>query len=78
MGKAENRRLLVGNIHVLFNPNRGDVKLGQIRSLFSRAQILSKRWNCAPIVLAGDFNITPQSAIYKFMASSEVMSFTRA
>lgn len=24
------RRLLVGNIHVLFNPNRGDIKLGQV------------------------------------------------
>ncbi|KAG2667404.1 hypothetical protein I3760_15G113300 [Carya illinoinensis] len=26
----QNRRLLVGNIHVLFNPNRGDIKLGQL------------------------------------------------
>lgn len=27
-------RFVVGNIHVLFNPSRGDVKLGQIRTLF--------------------------------------------
>ncbi|XP_075660567.1 carbon catabolite repressor protein 4 homolog 5 isoform X2 [Castanea sativa] len=26
---TQSRRLLVGNIHVLFNPNRGDIKLGQ-------------------------------------------------
>jgi len=24
------RRFVVGNIHVLFNPNRGDIKLGQV------------------------------------------------
>lgn len=24
------RRLVVGNIHVLFNPKRGDIKLGQV------------------------------------------------
>ncbi|XP_050256763.1 carbon catabolite repressor protein 4 homolog 5 isoform X4 [Quercus robur] len=27
---TQSRRLLVGNIHVLFNPNRGDIKLGQL------------------------------------------------
>lgn len=24
------RKILVGNIHVLYNPSRGDVKLGQV------------------------------------------------
>ncbi|WMV22212.1 hypothetical protein MTR67_015597, partial [Solanum verrucosum] len=32
--EAKSRRLVVGNIHVLYNPNRGDVKLGQVRSCF--------------------------------------------
>ncbi|KAG5618991.1 hypothetical protein H5410_018815, partial [Solanum commersonii] len=32
--EAKSRRLIVGNIHVLYNPNRGDVKLGQVRSCF--------------------------------------------
>ncbi|XP_012092978.1 carbon catabolite repressor protein 4 homolog 3 isoform X2 [Jatropha curcas] len=70
--KAESKRILVGNIHVLYNPHRGDVKLGQIRFLLSRAQILAEKWGNIPIVLAGDFNSTPQSAIYKFLASSEL------
>ncbi|BBH04092.1 DNAse I-like superfamily protein [Prunus dulcis] len=72
MQKAESRRFVIGNIHVLYNPSRGEVKLGQIRFLISRAQILSERWGNAPIVLCGDFNSTPQSAIYKFLSTSEL------
>lgn len=28
--KFKSRKLLLGNIHVLYNPNKGDVKLGQV------------------------------------------------
>ncbi|KAL6994885.1 Carbon catabolite repressor protein 4 3, partial [Sarracenia purpurea var. burkii] len=79
MDKAESRRLLIGNIHVLYNPSRGDVKLGQIRSLSSKAHILSRKWGNVPVVLAGDYNCTPQSAIYEFLSSSElnIMSHDR-
>ncbi|KAK7320017.1 hypothetical protein RJT34_04746 [Clitoria ternatea] len=72
MCESDSRRLLVGNIHVLYNPNMGEVKLGQIRFLLSRAQYLSKKWGNTPVVLAGDFNSTPQSGIYKFLSSSEL------
>eukprot|EP00268_Persea_americana_P049650 TRINITY_DN5336_c0_g1_i9.p1 TRINITY_DN5336_c0_g1~~TRINITY_DN5336_c0_g1_i9.p1 ORF type:complete len:296 (+),score=52.56 TRINITY_DN5336_c0_g1_i9:790-1677(+) len=72
MCKDDSRRLLVGNIHVLFNPNRGDIKLGQIRLLLEKAHALSEKWGTIPVVLAGDFNSTPQSAIYKFLSSSEL------
>ncbi|KAH1251768.1 Carbon catabolite repressor protein 4 3 [Glycine max] len=44
MCESDSRRMLVGNIHVLYNPNRGEVKLGQIRFLSSRAQYLSEKW----------------------------------
>ncbi|RYR67864.1 hypothetical protein Ahy_A03g014321 isoform A [Arachis hypogaea] len=71
MCEFDSRRLLVGNIHVLYNPNRGEVKLGQIRFLLARAKALSEKWGNSPIVLAGDFNSTPQSGIYKFLSSSE-------
>ncbi|KAB2001605.1 hypothetical protein ES319_D11G005200v1 [Gossypium barbadense] len=72
MCRVESRRLVVGNIHVLYNPSCGEVKLGQIRFLSSRAQLLSNRWGNAPVVLGGDFNSTPQSAIYKFLSTSEL------
>ncbi|CAO2818102.1 unnamed protein product [Amaranthus hypochondriacus] len=66
------RTLLVGNIHVLFNPNRGDIKLGQVRLFLERAHILSKKWGGIPIVLAGDFNSVPQSAVYQYISSAKL------
>ncbi|XP_062116964.1 carbon catabolite repressor protein 4 homolog 3-like isoform X5 [Humulus lupulus] len=72
MCKDASRRLLIGNIHVLYNPSPGDVKLGQIHFLSSRAHVLSEKWGNVPVLLTGDFNSTPQSAIYKFMSSSEL------
>ncbi|XVF09649.1 hypothetical protein REPUB_Repub07fG0112700 [Reevesia pubescens] len=72
MCRVESRRLVVGNIHVLYRPSRGEVKLGQIRFLSSRAHILSDRWGKVPVVLGGDFNSTPQSPIYEFLSTSEL------
>ncbi|KAI5660167.1 hypothetical protein M9H77_28960 [Catharanthus roseus] len=72
MCKDSSKRIIIGNIHVLYNPRRGEVKLGQIRSLASRAHLLSKKWGNAPVVLAGDYNSTPKSAIYKFLSTSEL------
>ncbi|XP_068637374.1 carbon catabolite repressor protein 4 homolog 5 [Aristolochia californica] len=68
----QNRRLLIGNIHVLFNPNRGDIKLGQVRVFLKRAHAISKDWGSIPVVVAGDLNSMPQSALYQFLASSEL------
>lgn len=70
--KSMSRKILVGNIHVLYNPNRGDVKLGQIRSLCTKAHLLSTKWGDIPIVLGGDYNSLPQSPLYNFLASSEL------
>ncbi|XP_043717795.1 uncharacterized protein LOC122665710 [Telopea speciosissima] len=72
MCRADSRRVLVGNIHVLFNPSRGEIKLAQIHLLLSRANFLSGKWGNVPVVITGDFNSTPQSAIYKFLSSSEL------
>ncbi|KAL0330815.1 UNVERIFIED_CONTAM: Carbon catabolite repressor protein 46 [Sesamum angustifolium] len=57
---ASSNRVVVCNIHVLFNPRRGDIKLGQIRVLLDRAHAVSKLWDDAPVVICGDFNCTPK------------------
>lgn len=64
--------LVVGNIHVLFNPNRGDIKLGQIRLFLERAHSLSEEWGGIPVVLGGDFNSVPQSALYQYITSAKL------
>ncbi|KAH8942982.1 hypothetical protein BDL97_13G024800 [Sphagnum fallax] len=70
--KGGNNCVVVGNIHVLFNPKRGDVKLGQVRVLLEKAHSLSQEWGGAPVVIAGDFNSTPLSAVYHYISTSEL------
>ncbi|CAK9200761.1 unnamed protein product [Sphagnum troendelagicum] len=67
--------VVVGKIHVLFNRKHGDVKLGQlldwnsgslfikVRVLLEKAHSLAQEWGGAPVVVAGDFNSTPLSAV---------------
>ncbi|XP_015583408.2 carbon catabolite repressor protein 4 homolog 5 [Ricinus communis] len=69
---SKSRRFVVGNVHVLFNPKRGDIKLGQVRLFLERAYKLSQEWGGIPVVLGGDLNSLPQSAVYQFLASSEL------
>ncbi|XP_043696165.1 carbon catabolite repressor protein 4 homolog 5 [Telopea speciosissima] len=66
------RSILVVNIHVLYNPKRGDIKLGQVRLLLERAHAISQEWGNIPVVIAGDLNSMPQSPIYQFLASSSL------
>ncbi|KAH7528755.1 hypothetical protein FEM48_Zijuj05G0105900 [Ziziphus jujuba var. spinosa] len=69
---TKSRSLVIGNIHVLFNPNRGDVKLGQVRLFLEKAYKLSREWGCIPVIIGGDLNSIPQSPMYQFMASSKL------
>ncbi|CAJ1951895.1 unnamed protein product [Sphenostylis stenocarpa] len=69
---AGKKKFVLGNIHVLFNPNRGDIKLGQVRLLLDKAYKLSQEWGNIPVIIAGDLNSVPQSAIYKFLSSSKL------
>lgn len=68
--QTQSRSLVVGNIHVLYNPKRGDIKLGQVRRFIEKAHELSQAWGGIPVVLAGDYNSLPQSAMYQFVESS--------
>ncbi|CAA3006599.1 Hypothetical predicted protein [Olea europaea subsp. europaea] len=69
---ANANRVVVCNIHVLFNPKRGDIKLGQVRVLLDRAHVVSKIWEDAPIVVCGDFNCTPKSPLYNFIIEQKI------
>ena len=62
---ASGRTLVVGNVHLLYNQSRGEIKLGQLLLLFAELHRLSAAHGGAPIVLAGDFNSTPVSQLYR-------------
>ncbi|KMT16852.1 hypothetical protein BVRB_2g043320 [Beta vulgaris subsp. vulgaris] len=65
-------RVVICNTHVLYNPRRGEIKLGQVRILLERAQAVSKTWDDAPAVLCGDFNCTPMSPLYNFISEQKL------
>ncbi|XP_052210076.1 carbon catabolite repressor protein 4 homolog 6 isoform X2 [Diospyros lotus] len=65
-------KVVICNIHVLYNPKRGEIKLGQIRVLLDRAHAVSKLWDDAPIILCGDFNCTPKSSLYNFISEQKL------
>ncbi|KAJ1389395.1 Endonuclease/exonuclease/phosphatase superfamily [Sesbania bispinosa] len=61
-------KVVVCNIQVLYNPDRGEIKLGQIRILLDKVKVVSKLWNNAPVVICGDINCTPKSPLYNFIS----------
>ncbi|CAA6658655.1 unnamed protein product [Spirodela intermedia] len=44
----------------------------EIRILLQNAHALAQKRGGIPVVLAGDFNSTPQSAVYEFLSTSEL------
>ncbi|KAM1679449.1 hypothetical protein TB1_038687 [Malus domestica] len=69
---TQSRSLVIGNTHLLFNPKRGDIKLGQVRLFLKKAYELSQEWGSIPVIISGDLNSIPQSPMYHFLASSEL------
>ena len=59
--------VVISNIHVLFNPKRGDIKLGQIRVLLDTISKVSGGGRMHPIVMCGDYNSAPHSCLYEFI-----------
>ncbi|CAI2353637.1 unnamed protein product [Caenorhabditis sp. 36 PRJEB53466] len=67
--------VIVANTHLIFNQERGDVKLAQLAILFANIHQMHKNFlmfNPAVIVL-GDFNIEPYSKIYDFIVTGQLL-----
>eukprot|EP00439_Symbiodinium_sp_Y106_P081235 s569_g20.t1 len=63
--------LVVVNTHILCDPSASDVKLWQTHLLLQNLK--QTRWDHMPLLLAGDFNSTPESAVYQFLREGQVM-----
>lgn len=79
MKKAPANRIVIANTHLLFNPKRGDIKLGQLRLLLAELQrIVREQPNydkfgqvtCA--FLCGDLNLLPDSYLFRFIESGSM------
>ncbi|XP_043594224.1 protein angel isoform X1 [Bombus pyrosoma] len=66
-------QLVIATTHLLYNPRRHDVRLGQIQLLLAEIERIAFLENTMtgakylPIILAGDFNLQPHSGVYKFI-----------
>ena len=60
--------------HLLFNNNRGDIKLGQIYQILQSALLIKNYYKKIKIttILGADFNSTPKSAIYDYITNKEL------
>jgi len=56
----------VVNTHILADPGFTDVKLWQAHLLMQQVELLAKSQNM-PVLLCGDFNSTPDSAVYEYL-----------
>ncbi|UMM33967.1 hypothetical protein L5515_007249 [Caenorhabditis briggsae] len=73
--------VLVANTHLLFNEERGDVKLAQLAILFASIQQMRDNlgkqsdFNCSipPVIIMGDFNMEAHSLVYDFVVKGCVL-----
>ncbi|KAL4425811.1 hypothetical protein ABPG75_009827 [Micractinium tetrahymenae] len=69
--------LVVANIHVLFNPKRGDMKMGQVRIFLEHVDSLCLQQQKssgarAAAIVCGDFNSAAGSPIYEFVRNGQL------
>jgi len=72
--KSTNKFVCVCNTHLLFSPNRGDIKLVQICTLLAEInKFVSRHSDKNPsVIMCGDFNSTPDSLLYKFITQTKL------
>lgn len=65
--------LVVATTHLLYNPKRNDVRLSQVQLILAEIERIAYIGEGAtgpkylPIILAGDFNLEPFTAVYEFL-----------
>ena len=64
---GEKGTLLVGNVHIHWDPMHKDVKLVQSAILLEELEKHYRNYPNASIVLCGDFNSMPGSGVYDFI-----------
>ncbi|KAJ3060845.1 hypothetical protein HDU98_003195 [Podochytrium sp. JEL0797] len=68
-------RFCVSTTHLLFNTNRGYLKLAQLHELVSKLDEVSTMFGGIHVIMTGDFNMTEESAAYHYVATGETEPF---
>ena len=73
--------ICIATTHLLYNPKRHDIKLAQLQLLFAELDRIAFNYNGEgqaaahsyhPVILTGDFNLTPDTKIYQFITSGSI------
>ena len=64
--------VIVANTHLLFNPKRGDVKFRQLEILLRELTKVHQKFTDSYVLLMGDFNSVPGSAMYEFLSKGQL------
>jgi hypothetical protein len=77
-----NHLLIIATTHILFNMNRGDIKIAQVKQILSALSKLEEKYSKCSIklettykvstVLTGDFNSIPNSGVYKLITEGNL------
>jgi mRNA deadenylase 3'-5' endonuclease subunit Ccr4 len=70
--------VLVANTHVLWNPRRGLIKLGQMQAVVGAMEHVLRRLvpqhpHRVPVVLCGDFNLTAHSPLWEYVVGQRTV-----
>lgn len=67
------REVCVCNTHLLFNPNRGDIKLAQVSQLLGAVERMANKGDVKrPVLVGGDFNVLPFSPLYDLLTEGKM------
>eukprot|EP01125_Pyxidicula_operculata_P015564 TRINITY_DN5297_c0_g1_i1.p1 TRINITY_DN5297_c0_g1~~TRINITY_DN5297_c0_g1_i1.p1 ORF type:complete len:513 (+),score=98.64 TRINITY_DN5297_c0_g1_i1:658-2196(+) len=77
---TDNEYLLVVNTHIHWDPNFSDVKLMQVQMLVERIEEIASKYGRPrdkqppelPMIVCGDFNSSPSSAVYQLLGTKKV------
>lgn len=74
--EAHANAFVVATTHLLYNPNREDVRLAQVLKLLAEVDKMAYRGlnnngspSYLPVIITGDLNANPKSAIYDFLTN---------
>ncbi len=68
----DKKKILVVNTHLLFDPNRGDIKLSMIIMIKKSINLIKKIYKIEDVFFAGDFNLVPNSMLYDFITKQKI------
>lgn len=69
--KFRNKVLIVATTHLLLNLKRGEIQLGQLVAFVQALEKIKQKFQACEVIVAGDFNFIPCSALYKFLTQRE-------